>query len=648
MAIPRARSIAMNISHNPGPVPTGSCGPPRLRGAVITRLRPAMIAVALAATGGMAPATDYYVTSQYGFEVWLESLDLEPGDRVFLQGGMTFTGTLKLEWWDTGTDAQGNLIAPILISSFGDGRATIAAGDGPAILAYNSGGIEISNLNLIGSGVAPDGTTSSTASGISFYNDSPGDLKFRHIRIRDVEVSGFGERGIAIGGYNGEAGYDDVEISRVVAHDNLQDGIETYGSKGSTRALTNVRIRHCVAHHHPGDPNGAVNSGNGIVMGGVSGGLIEYCKAHDNGTNSPTSNGPVGIWAYDSANIVIQCNESHHNRTSGGDGGGFDLDLKVTDSVMQYNYSHDNAGSGFLIFGSASLSGNDRNIVRYNISENDGRDPSSPAASGINVSNNVNNLAIHGNTVIMSAPPGSTTIPAIKLVSFDSRPDGIIIANNLFVTSGGTRLVNVDTSGDVTFAGNNYWSSGDNFVIREDGNDYGSLDAWRNATGQERQNGQSTGFSVDPQFQIPQGTTAKSLLPNPLAGLKAFKLQAGSPLIDQGLDLKSRFNLDSGPRDFFAAPVIQGSALEIGAHEFAATAPVIVGCTYHAAGPSFTIRYQSEIGESFGVRRSSDLAGDPALDWTALSPTESGNGEVMEYVDAPPPGSAWFYVLKRE
>lgn len=610
-----------------------------------TRL--AAIAVTFVTLPGIASATDYYVSSQYGFEVWLNSLNFEPGDRIFLHGGTTFAGTLNLEWWDSGTDAEGNLVAPITISSYGGGRATIDAGDGPGIFARNNGGIEINNLNLIGSGVTPDGATTSTASGITFYNDSPDNLKFRHLRIRDVEVSGFGERGIVIGGYNGDSGYDDVEIERVIAHDNLQDGIEIYGPTGSTNALTNVRIRHCVAHHQPGDPDSDKNSGNGIVMGGVTGGLIEYCVAHDNGTNSTTSNGPVGIWAYDSANIVIQCNESHNNRTSGGDGGGFDLDLRVSDSVMQYNYSHDNAGAGFLIYGTNGQNGNDRNIVRYNISENDGRDPSSPAASGFNVSNNVDDLVIYGNTVIMNAPPGSTSIPAIKVVASGSQPDDIIIANNIFVTSGGTRLVNVDSNGDVTFAGNNYWSSGDNFVIREDGSNFGSLSSWRNSKGQERFNGQATGFSADPLFQVPQGTSMKSLVPSPLAGLKAFKLQPGSPLINQGLDLKARFNLDPGPRDFFAAPVIQGSALEIGAHEFAVSAPVILGCTSNGNG-LFTIRYQSEIGESFSVHRSPGLTGSPALDWTGIAPTASGTGEVMEYVDTPPPGSCHFYVLDRE
>jgi hypothetical protein len=594
---------------------------------------------------GAVRATDYFVGSQYDYE-HLESLNLQPGDRVLLQGGMTFTGRLKLEWWDSGNDGAGNLISPIVISSFGEGRATIAAGDGPAILAYNTGGIEISNLNLVGSGVAPDGTTTNTTSGINFYNDSPGDLKFHHLRIKDVEVSGFGVRGISIGGYNGDCGYADVEIANVYAHGNRHDGIETYGYPTSISALTNVRIRQCVVSRNCGDPSSSVNSGNGIVLGAVTGGLIEWCEAYENGTNCTSTNGPVGIWAYNSSGIVIQHNQSHHNATANGDGGGFDLDLKVTGSVMQYNYSHDNEGAGFLVYGTSGLDANAGNIVRYNISENDGRDGDSPAASGINVSNNVDDLAIYGNTVLMAASPGSTTVPAIKIGSFASQPDGITVANNIFVTSGDTRMVDCDTQGAVAFAGNNYWAGGAALAIRHNGQTFSSLTAWRNATGQERLAGQPTGLSVDPLFrQAP--VMLKSLLVAPHEGLAAFKLSGDSPLVDKGLDLKAGFGIEVGRRDFFGATLGQGAALEIGAHEFAVSPPTILGCTFDSATGSFKVRYQSEIGESFAVKRFSGLTGNPSVNWDPLPSTAAGNGTEMEYADTPPPGERHFYILQR-
>jgi hypothetical protein len=594
----------------------------------------------------MALASDYFVTTQADFDE-LNTIDLEPGDRILLAGGSTFTGNLTLGPTDSGTDEDGNLIAPIILTSLGEERATIAAGNGSAILCYNGGGIEVSRLNLVGSGVAADGSTTNTGSGLIFYTDSPGDLKYRHIRIDEIEISGFGRRGIVIGGYNGNTGYDDVRITRAYVHHNLHCGIETFGFTGSTSALTNVTISGCVASHQPGDPASTVNTGSGIVLSGVMGGLIEHCVAHDNGVNNQPSEGPVGIWTYSSSGIVIQHNESHHNATSNGDGGGFDLDIGVSSSVMQYNYSHDNAGAGFLVYGKSGSGGNSGNVVRYNVSENDGRDPGSPAASGICICDNVNDLTVHGNTVAISAPSGNTTIPAIKVMEASEDPDDILLANNIFVSSGGARLVYQDSDGDVTFAGNNYWPGSSAFAIQDNGSTYSSLGSWRNGKGQEKLNGKSTGSNLNPLFLTPDiGETADP--GKAITRLAAFRLRADSPLINKGLNLKTSFGMDAGPRDLFGGPALQGTAHEIGAHEWAIDPPKILGTAPNPDGPGIVIRYQSEIGLAFTVRRSNALRGDPETEWPLASPMDSGNGDVMEYTDAAPEAGPYFYVLVRE
>ena len=59
----------------------------------------------------------------------------------------------------------------------------------------------------------------------------------------------------------------------------------------------------------------------------------------------------VGIWTYASNRVTIRSSESYGNRTGGhADGGGFDLDGGVTNSVIEYCYSHDNDGPGFLVW----------------------------------------------------------------------------------------------------------------------------------------------------------------------------------------------------------------------------------------------------------------------------------------------------------
>ena len=607
----------------------------------------AAFAILLLFAAAVSPAADYIVTTQEEFD-GLNTIDFEPGDRILLTGGSAFTGSLLFGPTDSGTDEQGQLIAPIILTSQGEERATISSGDGSAVLFYNAGGIEISRLNLTGSGVAADGSTTNSGSGLTFYTDTPGDLKYRHIRIDEIDVSGFGRRGLVIGGYNGNTGYDDVRITGVNAHHNLHCGIETFGFTGSTAAHTNVTVSGCVASYQPGDPASEVNTGSGIVLSGVTGGLIEHCLAHDNGANNQPSEGPVGIWTYSSSGIVIQHNESHHNTTSNGDGGGFDLDIGVTHSVVQYNYSHDNAGAGILIYGKSGSSGNSNNVVRYNVSENDGRDPGSAAAAGICVCDNVDDLAVHGNTVFISAASGITTVPAIKVMEAGNDPDDIVIANNIFVSSGGTRLVYQDSDGDVTFAGNNYWPGSGNFVIRDNGSTYSSLSSWRSSKGQEKLGGKATGSSLDPLFDVPEISGESIGGGAAITRLAGFRLRSDSPLISKGLDLKTSFGIDAGPRDLFGGPSLQGTAHEIGAHEWAIDPPKILGTAPNPDGPGIVIRYQSEIGVAFAVRRSATLEGDPETAWPQATPTAPGNGFVMEYIDAPPEGGPHFYVLVRE
>lgn len=95
----------------------------------------------------------------------------------------------------------------------------------------------------------------------------------------------------------------------------------------------------------------------------------------NNGWDMPREgNGPVGIWAYQCDSAIIQYCYSHDNKTSpkGKDGGGFDFDGEITNSVMQYNLSANNEGAGYGMFQYYGASDWKNNIVRYNISYNDG------------------------------------------------------------------------------------------------------------------------------------------------------------------------------------------------------------------------------------------------------------------------------------
>lgn len=116
--------------------------------------------------------------------------NLLPGDRILLEGGSTFVGPLLFDLEDHGTNES-----PILVTSYGEGRATINAGVGAGIVAKNTASIIISTVNIFGRG-----QDENRSDGINFYNNLPVAAKLERIEIDEVEVSGFGRNGISIGG----------------------------------------------------------------------------------------------------------------------------------------------------------------------------------------------------------------------------------------------------------------------------------------------------------------------------------------------------------------------------------------------------------------------------------------------------------------
>ncbi|MCX7935677.1 MAG: right-handed parallel beta-helix repeat-containing protein, partial [Planctomycetota bacterium] len=187
------------------------------------------------------------------------------GDKLLLAAGQTFAGTLALE-----KEVQGAQDLPITIASFGQGRATIDGGKGTGIRLAGCAFVRIQNLNIIGCGrkAGNDGN------GIEI-------ALTRGVTIDGVDVSGFRLAGIAAGG---DA---DTRIANARAHDNGFAGISVCGGYGKPRT-TNLYIGHCVAHDNPGDPKNLTNhSGNGIVVGQLDGGLVEFCAAYNNGWDMP-------------------------------------------------------------------------------------------------------------------------------------------------------------------------------------------------------------------------------------------------------------------------------------------------------------------------------------------------------------------------
>ncbi|HKW60272.1 MAG TPA: right-handed parallel beta-helix repeat-containing protein [Candidatus Dormibacteraeota bacterium] len=477
---------------------------------------------------------------------------LHPGDQVLFNGGDTFGGLLYMAPGSGGTST-----APVSFASFGTGRATIHGGTGGAFFAYDAGGVSINNLNFVGGGAAIN-----SKDGVAFYNDLAGNIKLAYIRIANVDVGGFGKAGISIGGWNGSSGFTDVQITSSATHDNRLHGLISYGpafnAVAPAYANSSFYVGHVSAYRNLGDPALTTNSGNGIVLGSVQSATIERSGAWANGTSCKARQCGAGIWTYDSTLVTIQYNESYTNGSASRvDGDGFDLDQNVSGSYLQYNYSHDNGGAGILDYTGLGNLSHANNTIRYNISENDARTNDGSLTLGGHVSKD----AIYGNTIFVSPAAGASPA-AVKVVGY---PAGVSVRNNILDATGATPAISSPAigTGAVLFQQNDYPGT---FRVVWGFSSFSAIDAWRQATGQERLGGNPTGLVVDPSLVSPgQGGTIVD--PDRLPMLQAYTLTSASPLIGAGLNLESAFGTNPGSQDFYGVQIDQATALSVGASQ---------------------------------------------------------------------------------
>ena len=505
----------------------------------------------------------------------VNKLTLKPGDHVLFKGGDIFSGNLEF-----GADDAGIPSSPVKIGSYGDGRAIISAGAGTGLLFRNAGGVEVENLILKGNGYETN-----NGSGIGIVNELPENIRLKHIRIRNIEATGFGRdisklkgeavglqspagQGIFVGGNasdGSKSGFSDVVIENSLVYENEFYGILVSGywqDNPSIYANENVTIRNCIAHHIHGDPKYMDNhSGSGIFLEDTDHGLIEFCTAYENGKYcSGPFGGPCGIWTAVANKVTIQYCESYQNRTNNGqDGDGFDIDGGSTNCILQYNYSHDNDGQGYLIcsYDNAPFTHNN-NTIRYNISVNDSRKLHGGSImfwTNGKGRHEINNTYVYGNT-FYNDENSSVDIETPGV-------NNVIFANNIFISGGDTIAKGLFRSKSLKFINNCYWSPKGTFNIEG----YKTLAQWRNATGQELYMGKETGIFADPLFAT-NSLDSSGTGNNIPAGVSAYKLSANSPLINAGMKIIELKDIGIPAVDFFGNAVPQSKGIDIGAHEF--------------------------------------------------------------------------------
>jgi hypothetical protein len=454
--------------------------------------------------------------------------------NICFAGGQTFNGRLVLN------GISGSDRSPVKIKSWGNGRAVINGENDEAIKIENSRNIWILDLDLKGNGRNHGNKTN----GLSILQSSS-------CKVENINTIGFQKSGVAL--YN--CTYSVVR--KVIASENGFCGINIMGS--ARNLSRKILIQDCKAENNPGDPTNLENhSGNGILVGVSDSVTIDHCTATNNGWDMPRKgNGPVGIWAWESDHVTIQYCISYRNKTSrnANDGGGFDLDGGVTNSMIQYCLSYENHGAGYGLFQYAGASAWSNNIVRYCVSINDAQTTEGAGSifiwNGANDINQLTNCMIYNNVINNSVAP---------LISYEnsSAHKNFTFCNNIFIGSG-KPISGVFTGS--SFIGNDWWNTGGDIKFMK----FASLAEWAKSTGQEMIKSHQAGMQLDPKFKGPLLTDITD--PYQLEKLSGYILQSDSPLKNKGLDLKTIFGIERPAKDFYGNPVPSGAATEPGIYE---------------------------------------------------------------------------------
>jgi len=269
---------------------------------------------------------------------------------------------------------------PIVYSRYGTGSRPLISGSGSdyTIRILNSSYVVLRGLEVTNRGAQRKAGRVGVLIRAWDYGTSSGivldSLEVHHVNGSLVKAEGGGS---AIRWENGgdsiPSRFDGLRIENCHLHHTERNGITSRGhiSRDAWYPSTNVVIRGNLLEHIPGD---------GIVPVGTDGTLIEYNTMRDSPDILSHEEAAAGIWPWSSDNTLIQYNEVSGHKAK-WDGQGFDADFNCFNTVIQYNYSHDNYGGFVLVCNNGHSLGTDSNkgtfnaVVRYNVSINDGIRP---------------------------------------------------------------------------------------------------------------------------------------------------------------------------------------------------------------------------------------------------------------------------------
>lgn len=388
------------------------------------RLLATLLVIATITACKSTPGTTYYVDSLSGSDEnpgtsekaafrtleKLNALVFEPGDRILFRAGTRYEGQFEPK-------GSGSAEAPVVVETYGEGARPKIEGRGVKQHTVLLDGVsywEVNDLEVTNSGETPN----PGRNGVVINARDKGDV--HHVYLRNLVVhavngscvknEGAGN-GIywSCGGDRIPTRFVDLRIEECHVYDCQRNGITGNGNSDRNKWYPSlgVVIRNNLVEGVPGD---------GIVPIACDGALVEWNVVRDSPDLLRIEDAAAGIWPWSCDNTVIQYNEVSAQNAK-WDAQGFDSDYNCRNTVIRFNYSHDNAGGFVMICNEGNTLGQPYNIgttgtrVIGNVSVNDGLRayPTRPGwfSPTIHISGPSDDSLIEENLIIVLPKPGA-------------------------------------------------------------------------------------------------------------------------------------------------------------------------------------------------------------------------------------------------
>jgi hypothetical protein len=429
---------------------------------------------------GTSPSTAWKNISK------VNSVTFLPGNQILFKAGGSWTNRLH----PLGSGTSGS---PIVIGSYGTGNRPIINGAGVAdgaIYLNNQKYWEITNLEVTNFNAAEEsGISIATWEANNTTNYANATLPAQavkdnteklailisaqdigvvnHIYLHNLNIHGVngtidqasedskdnGGVGFIISGTATPTWFDDVLVDDCTIHDVDRTGMfiksswddRTFTANTTWKPSLNLIVRNCTFNNV---------GANALVIRVADHPLMEHnlfdhCAIKISGNALFNYNTDYAKWQY---------NECRYTKANVGDrdAGGIDADYKTKNTIIQYNYLHDN-DYGMLVTGGGN-SFNDGTQVKYNIIEKDGKFPHPQNGKFVlKVAGAATNTTFYNNTVDLG--PSQTNTNIVVHSQWTVWPSNTTYYNNIIDNSGVSSAYDFGSSTGTVFDYNSFYKN---------------------------------------------------------------------------------------------------------------------------------------------------------------------------------------------